>query len=62
MDKRFNLWCVCSSLELMDLCKAMGGEPATISGLSGIGADINTLILIYIKQQYINTFDVCVLM
>ncbi|CAM9648101.1 unnamed protein product, partial [Ectocarpus fasciculatus] len=26
-----------SSLELMDLCKAMGGEPSTISGLSGIG-------------------------
>ena len=26
-----------SSLELMDLCKAMGGEPATISGLSGVG-------------------------
>jgi glycerol-3-phosphate dehydrogenase (NAD+) len=26
-----------SSLELMDLCRAMGGEPATISGLAGIG-------------------------
>lgn len=26
-----------SSMELMELCKAMGGEPHTISGLSGIG-------------------------
>ncbi len=26
-----------SSLELMELCRAMGGEPATISGLAGIG-------------------------
>jgi glycerol-3-phosphate dehydrogenase (NAD+) len=26
-----------SSLELMQLCKAMGGQPQTISGLSGIG-------------------------
>jgi len=26
-----------SSLELQALCKAMGGEPQTISGLSGIG-------------------------
>jgi glycerol-3-phosphate dehydrogenase len=26
-----------SSMELMELCKAMGGEPQTISGLSGIG-------------------------
>jgi glycerol-3-phosphate dehydrogenase len=28
-----------SSMELMELCKAMGGEPQTISGLSGIGLD-----------------------
>ncbi len=26
-----------SSLELQTLCKAMGGEPQTISGLSGVG-------------------------
>lgn len=26
-----------SSLELQALCKAMGGEPQTISGLSGVG-------------------------
>lgn len=26
-----------SSIELMQLCKAMGGDPSTISGLSGIG-------------------------
>ena len=26
-----------SSLELQLLCKAMGGEPQTISGLSGVG-------------------------
>lgn len=26
-----------SSLELQSLCKAMGGEPQTISGLSGVG-------------------------
>jgi glycerol-3-phosphate dehydrogenase (NAD+) len=26
-----------SSLELQGLCKAMGGEPQTISGLSGVG-------------------------
>ena len=26
-----------SSLELQELCKAMGGEPQTISGLSGVG-------------------------
>lgn len=28
-----------SSLELQTLCKAMGGEPQTISGLSGVGGD-----------------------
>lgn len=26
-----------SSLELQQLCKAMGGEPQTISGLAGVG-------------------------
>ncbi|CAE7676337.1 gpsA, partial [Symbiodinium microadriaticum] len=26
-----------SSIELMQLCKAMGGDPGTISGLAGIG-------------------------
>jgi len=29
-----------SSLELQELCKAMGGEPQTISGLSGVGNQI----------------------
>ena len=31
-----------SSLELMELCKAMGGEAHTISGLSGIGDSMLT--------------------
>ncbi|KAJ1443361.1 hypothetical protein B484DRAFT_20120 [Ochromonadaceae sp. CCMP2298] len=26
-----------SSMELQELCKAMGGEPETISGLAGVG-------------------------
>jgi glycerol-3-phosphate dehydrogenase len=26
-----------SSIELQTLCKAMGGEPQTISGLAGVG-------------------------
>ena len=30
-----------SSMELMELCKAMGGEPHTISGLSGIGSNLS---------------------
>lgn len=33
-----------SSMELMELCKAMGGEPQTISGLSGIGSPLHLLI------------------
>ena len=33
-----------SSLELQALCKAMGGESQTISGLSGVGGTIFTFV------------------
>jgi len=36
-----------SSLELQLLCKAMGGEPETISGLAGIGGQEAYYALIY---------------
>lgn len=38
-----------SSLELQALCKAMGGEPQTISGLAGVGGKL--LILLYLHTM-----------
>lgn len=40
-----------SSLELQALCKAMGGEPQTISGLSGVGGRFDTSITDLLKSQ-----------
>lgn len=34
-----------SSLELQTLCKAMGGEPQTISGLSGVGGQYDSICI-----------------
>lgn len=44
-----------SSLELQALCKAMGGESQTISGLSGVGGKlfaINWLLLVMVANDF----------
>lgn len=42
-----------SSLELQALCKAMGGEPQTISGLSGVGGTSSFVGLVPALQTLI---------
>jgi glycerol-3-phosphate dehydrogenase len=43
-----------SSLELQALCKAMGGEPQTISGLSGVGGKQMLDLFIYYNLLFSN--------
>lgn len=42
-----------SSLELQALCKAMGGEPQTISGLSGVGGKYSFFFIAFASVFFI---------